>query len=280
MRNYRRVTAIRDSTERLRKSAWYPFRSTLYRYMAHIYDDTVKSRYIAQQKALECDSNSIYLDIGCQTGENTEIIRAAISTEHVVGIDLNLRTLALARDRGYAVCVSDAGRALPFATDSLDVVTAMDIIEHLTDPAVLIRETHRVLKPGGYCVIATPNLASWHNIFALIMGLQPFSGPNLTSMLDGEIGVISYLHRRAYEHICDNEISGSAHEEPELYRHLVVGAYRSLVSLVRENGFEVESARGFGYYPAFPPFSRWLARLDPSHSHHIVLKARKPRGTD
>jgi len=247
------------------------------RYLAWIYDDTVNQRYRAQIECLEPDPDAILLDIGCQTGRNTELLRARLGTSHAYGIDYNHRTLGDAAGHGFGVCVANADRPLPFTDNSFSVVTAMDILEHLTDPRMLVQEIFRVLRPGGYTVIATPNLASWHNIYALVRGVQPFSGPNITSMLDGDIAVVKYLHRRGYNLPLEEEVVADL--EPELHRHLVVVAYRSLLRLVRGSGFAVQWARGFGYYPFAPPVSRWLSQVNPSHSHHIILKARKLVGS-
>jgi 2-polyprenyl-3-methyl-5-hydroxy-6-metoxy-1,4-benzoquinol methylase len=48
------------------------------------------------------------------------------------------------------------------------------MIEHLRDTDGFMIELQRVLKPGGIAVISTNNLASWHNIVALMLGAQPF----------------------------------------------------------------------------------------------------------
>lgn len=47
--------------------------------------------------------------------------------------------------------------AFPFATDHFDCVVAIDVLEHLRDDQVFLREVHRVLKPGGRGVVTVPN---------------------------------------------------------------------------------------------------------------------------
>ncbi|MFH1084902.1 MAG: class I SAM-dependent methyltransferase [Chloroflexota bacterium] len=251
------------------------FGEALARYLDAIYQDTVRLRYAAQRGCLEQQPDALVLDVGCQDGTNTSHLARTVGTTRVIGIDYNARTLRGARARGLAVVLADANRPLPLADQTVDVVTAMDVIEHLVDPRALVRESYRVLRPGGYLVLAMPNLASWHNIFALLIGLQPFSGPNLTTMLDGDLALVQRLHRQAYGLPETGDLLPGGEEE--LHRHIVVVACRALLRLLVREGFRIEYARGFGYYPFPPPLARWLARLDPWHSHHLVVKARKSR---
>lgn len=249
------------------------FSRLIVRYLDYVYKDTVQRRYVAQRSCMERDPKALFLDVGCEEGINTVRLARAIGTQHVFGLEYNRRTLHHAVHRGIRVMMGDANRPLPLSDTSVDVVTAMDVLEHLVEPQMLVSEVYRVLRPGGYAVFATPNLASWHNIFALLIGLQPFSGPNLTTMLDAELGVVRRLHRRAYGLPENGPVEDCS--EPEMLRHIVVIAYRSLLRLMERQGFQVEYARGFGYYPLPPLLARLFARIDPWHTHHVVVKARK-----
>jgi ubiquinone/menaquinone biosynthesis C-methylase UbiE len=42
-----------------------------------------------------------------------------------------------------------AGEKLPFPDESFDLVVCLDVLEHVMDPAMVLSEVHRVLKPGG-----------------------------------------------------------------------------------------------------------------------------------
>lgn len=82
--------------------------------------------------------------------------------------------------RGSDTIYSDAGpieishanveeEGFPFAADSVDVVTACEILEHFdTFPMQFASEVRRVLKPGGYLAITVPNICSIANIIKLI----------------------------------------------------------------------------------------------------------------
>lgn len=49
---------------------------------------------------------------------------------------------------------------LPFRNNVFDIVTANMVVEHVENPAVLLAEVNRVLRPGGVFIIRTPNLKS------------------------------------------------------------------------------------------------------------------------
>jgi SAM-dependent methyltransferase len=61
----------------------------------------------------------------------------------------------------------------PYLDHEFDVVLLCEVIEHLTlDPAFVLAEAHRVLKPGGHLIITTPNLLRWQNVWAMVMGVN------------------------------------------------------------------------------------------------------------
>ncbi len=68
----------------------------------------------------------------------------------------------------------------PFEAGSFDVVLFCEIVEHLLmDPLAVLRQVHRVLKPGGALVLTTPNVSRLDNVFEMINGdniYDPYSG--------------------------------------------------------------------------------------------------------
>jgi SAM-dependent methyltransferase len=59
----------------------------------------------------------------------------------------------------------------PYADDYFDIVLFCEILEHLpTDPTQSLYEIHRVLKPGGYMLLTTPNVLAWQNFWRLAIG--------------------------------------------------------------------------------------------------------------
>ena len=68
--------------------------------------------------------------------------------------------------KGYAgrPDVFGDGQALPFRTESFDVVMALDVLEHLLSPEQCVREAARVLRSGGQLILQTPFLYPLHDM--------------------------------------------------------------------------------------------------------------------
>jgi 2-polyprenyl-3-methyl-5-hydroxy-6-metoxy-1,4-benzoquinol methylase len=67
----------------------------------------------------------------------------------------------------------DLNQGFPVEAGSFDVVTAGEIIEHMIDESVFVRECRRVLKPNGRLVVTTPNLSFLANRFLVLFGCMP-----------------------------------------------------------------------------------------------------------
>jgi SAM-dependent methyltransferase len=104
------------------------------------------------------------LDAGCGTGIEAANLQRLAPGLRIHGVDISSVALAEAvgrSDAGNSVFHQTALERLPFADCVFDYISSHEVIEHVEDPAVVLREFWRVLKPGGVCGIATPNGASW-----------------------------------------------------------------------------------------------------------------------
>ena len=100
------------------------------------------------------------LDVGCGAGLLCEPL-AARGAE-VVGIDATARNIEIARwhaaQGGHAIHYRHAlAEDVVETGERYDVVLNMEVIEHVSDPARLMQDCARLVKPGGMMVVATLN---------------------------------------------------------------------------------------------------------------------------
>jgi SAM-dependent methyltransferase len=107
------------------------------------------------------------LDVGCGTGATMGFL------EHyggVTGIDISPKAVEYCREQGRSqLCLAD-GAGMPFADSSFDLVTALDLLEHLEDESAGLREIWRVLKYGGRAVLFVPAYGFLWSDFDLYSG--------------------------------------------------------------------------------------------------------------
>lgn len=242
-------------------------------YFDWLYESMCKERYSVQVQLVERDSDALLLDCGCREGDNATRMAQQIGTHQMIGLDYVKGPLVQANQRGISCIQSDLNEGIPLLSNSVDLILATDVIEHLINPYVFVGEMFRVFKPNGYMILDTPNLASWHNVFALLIGVQPFSGPNITTMEDSDLEIVRKMHRAT--HGLDEDGKFQDHPDPELTRHIIVVAYKSLINLLKNAGFTIEKEFGLGYYPLPPLLAHIFQRVDIRHTHHLVIKTRK-----
>jgi 2-polyprenyl-3-methyl-5-hydroxy-6-metoxy-1,4-benzoquinol methylase len=99
------------------------------------------------------------LDLGCSGGRLAERLRR--HGHHVTGVD-SLEIDGV-RDRVDDFHLADLEHGLPpEAGAGYDLVIAADVIEHLRDPAQLLRQMTQALAPDGQLIVSTPNFAHWY----------------------------------------------------------------------------------------------------------------------
>jgi SAM-dependent methyltransferase len=113
------------------------------------------------------------LDIGCGFGGLTRVVGEHLGIAGLHGIDVDATALEEAQEKGVATHCMDVGVGpLPYAEGFFDLVTSFGMLDYLRDFDPLLREVHRVLRPGGYALISLPNLAGWQNRVSLLLGYQ------------------------------------------------------------------------------------------------------------
>jgi SAM-dependent methyltransferase len=203
---------------------------------------------------------AVLLDLGCGDGGWTLQVAGSVGAARVLGVEFIEDFARAARHAGVEVVAGDLSERLPIDDASVDVVHSNQVIEHLPRTDLFMREIARVLKPGGYAVVSTNNLSSWHNIVSLTLGWQPTPCHVSDEVIVGNPG---------------NFVEGMESYAPG-QTHLRVFTGRALAGLAAHHGLRVEAQLGAGYYPLPPRAAAPLARLDPRHAAFLVQRYAAP----
>jgi len=93
------------------------------------------------------------LDVGCGTGANLQMLARHGAAE---GVDVSSEALEFCRARGLSQVKEGAAEALPYEDASFDLVTGLDVVEHLDDDVAGLKEMRRVLRPRGRALLFVP----------------------------------------------------------------------------------------------------------------------------
>lgn len=242
--------------------------SLFFKYLKHIGNTVGNDRNKSVLEMMPYGKSLKYLDLGCGDGELTIQRARRIGTNTVFGSEIIESEAGKAKLKKIKIKKDDLNKKMSYKSNFFDVITATQVIEHLDNVDNFVSEVHRILKPKSIFIVSTENLASWHNVFALIMGLQPSTGPWVSDKFSVGFHPLRSVHIKVYK---DNP----KHHHFEQNPHTRVMTYRTLKSLFKLYGFKLIEEKTIGYYPFPPIFSRVLARLDKWHSVGVILKLRK-----
>lgn len=95
------------------------------------------------------------VDVGCGTGADHALLKDF--GKKVIGFDTSDDALTYCRSRGWtSVSRIEADHPLPLADHSVDLITLLDVVEHVERDTTLLRDVLRTLKPSGHAVITVP----------------------------------------------------------------------------------------------------------------------------
>ncbi|MFB6208871.1 MAG: class I SAM-dependent methyltransferase [Candidatus Nanohaloarchaea archaeon] len=108
------------------------------------------------------------LDIGCDNGR--VIRKLSDEIDEAYGFDFDCTE---PDDDNIYFEEADATEKFPYEEDKFDSIICREVLEHVTDPYNLLKESRRVLKPEGRILITTPNI---DNLVYRIKGAEPADG--------------------------------------------------------------------------------------------------------
>ena len=143
---------------------------------------------------LELPRDPRILDLGCGTGANLEVLS---QYGQAMGADFSGAALAFCRKRALPRLVQGDGERLPLRSDSLDLVTAVDSLEHIPRDNDALGEIFRVLKPGGTALITVPAFGFlWSEHDEALQHLRRYTAAELTAKLrlaGFQVGKVTYV---------------------------------------------------------------------------------------
>jgi len=147
---------------------------------------------------LQPQPNEHILEVGSGLGILAHEVALRAELGRVVGVEYSLDQLArISVRRDNLEFVRGDAHALPFADDTFDVVYCRYLLEHVADAARVVREMHRVLKPGGRACVQENDIAvfffwpecpTWTKLWLKFGELQ------------GILGGDAYVGRKLYTH--------------------------------------------------------------------------------
>ena len=170
----------------------------------------VRLKYIRDQidQHWQCDECSRHplegktaLDVGCGAGLLAEpLARLGAS---VTGLDASADLIAVAQEHAQARGLGINYRAGELAelNGQFDLITCMEVIEHVADPASFIAELAKRMAPNGLLILSTPNATGWSKLLMITLGeglgripkgthdFDKFIGPDRMKVLLADAGL-------------------------------------------------------------------------------------------
>ncbi|MCX5723565.1 MAG: class I SAM-dependent methyltransferase [Nitrospirae bacterium] len=147
----------------------------LYRFLVRSQEEGLRTHEAVLSLLGHIDQAGSLLDVGCGDGSRTLLYaqKVGVVADHVLGIEQDVQYVEQAQERFPVARVDLEREPFPFADHAVDVIVCNQVLEHLKNIFLPLREMARVVTVGGHLLIGIPNLAAIQNRLLLLVGRQP-----------------------------------------------------------------------------------------------------------
>jgi SAM-dependent methyltransferase len=179
-------------------------------------------------------AGQVVLDYGCGPGNDVTGYMLYSGARKVIGIDVSAKALELARHRvelhGFRadqvklVQTADDTQTIPLKNGGVDYVNCGGVIHHTSHPYAILRELHRVLRPGGTgCIMVYNRRSLWFHLYVAYVRM----------LIDGDFAGLAV--EEAFKHSTDGEDCPiSIPYDPDVF-----------IGLLENAGFEADFIGGY-----------------------------------
>ena len=133
------------------------------------------------------------LDVGGATGNLGYALRDRFQRRYTYDIAEGCADAAQRKGNIFIRGNADVDGLSYFAGEEVDLICALDFIEHILDPERFARECYRVLKPDGMVLINTPNIQFWRHLDSLVCkGVFPHTSGDREVYHGGHVAFYNY----------------------------------------------------------------------------------------
>lgn len=189
-------------------------------------------------------SSSNICDYGCNDGKFLCEISKLKSHKQYLGLDLDADVLRKARNNYSQSSIKwilvEKGKNIPLESNSVDVLTMTEVLEHIYDKKFIINEIYRILSPNGIAILTVPGK---HLFSCLDMGNFKFVFPNIHKFF-----YIFFKGKEKYNYRYVNNpygLIGDIEKEAGWHEHFSFDSFHKLVSA---SNFKILKSGGIGYF--------------------------------
>jgi 2-polyprenyl-3-methyl-5-hydroxy-6-metoxy-1,4-benzoquinol methylase len=155
------------------------------------------------------NSQTVWLDLGCHQGQFLRMLLSRFGLRGV-GSDAWEPHLKGSADSGWTYYQADFEKFLP-PCGPVDVVSALEVLEHMIDTDLFLKRIHAILRPNGLVLISTPNINSFRNRMTVPLGIYPTGLEYRNLIHHVRLYNAKVLRQQLFESgFCDVEIRGVA----------------------------------------------------------------------